>query len=329
MVEIGYALSSEEHAPNDLVRQARLAEEAGFTFALISDHYHPWVDAQGHSPFVWSVIGGIAQATQRLRLATGVTCPIMRIHPAIIAQAAATAAAMMPGRFSLGVGTGERLNEHILGGAWPAHTVRLEMLEEAVDVMRLLWRGGVRSFSGLYYTVENARLYTLPEQPPQVFVAASGPKAATLAGHIGDGLIATSADAQLVQTFQAAGGAGKPRIGQCTVCWAPDEATAKRTAFEIWPNGGLKDPLNTELALPSHFQRAAAMVTEDDVAESIVCGPDPEKHRAKIQEFVDAGFDQVYVHQVGHDQEGFMRFYQREILPKFQSSPQPARGAAA
>ena len=179
MTEIGYALSSEEHRPSDLARNARRAEEAGFSFALISDHFHPWVDRQGHSPFVWSVIGGIAQTTERLRLGTGVTCPTMRIHPAIIAHAAATAADMMPGRFFLGVGTGENLNEHVLGDHWPPADVRREMLEEAVDVIRLLWQGGVQSHYGDYYTVENARLYTLPDELPPIVLAASGTKAAS------------------------------------------------------------------------------------------------------------------------------------------------------
>src|SRR5687768_1324613 len=230
-VQIGYAISSEEHLPNDIVRHARMAEDAGFTYALISDHYHPWVDAQGHSPFVWSVIGGIATATENLRLGTGVTCPTIRIHPAIIAQAAATSAAMMPGRFFLGVGSGENLNEHILGDRWPETDVRLEMLEEAVEVIRLLWQGGVQSHHGKHYTVENARIYTLPEQLPEIMVAASGPKAAELAGRIGDGLITTSPDKKVTQAFDGAGGSSKPHYGQMTVCWAADEASAKKTAL--------------------------------------------------------------------------------------------------
>ena len=217
-VQIGYAISSEEHLPNDIVRHARMAEEAGFTYALISDHYHPWVDAQGHSPFVWSVIGGIATATENLRLGTGVTCPTVRIHPAIIAQAAATSAAMMPGRFFLGVGTGEALNEHITGDRWPETDVRQEMLEEAIEIMRLLWQGGNQSYHGAFYTVENARLYTLPEEPVEVMIAASGPSAAELAGRLGDGLITTSPDKKVVQAFEGAGGKG-PRYGQMTVCW--------------------------------------------------------------------------------------------------------------
>ncbi|MFN2483889.1 MAG: TIGR03557 family F420-dependent LLM class oxidoreductase [Candidatus Limnocylindria bacterium] len=315
MVEFGYALSSEEHLPNDLVRNARLAEETGFTFALISDHFHPWIDRQGQSPFVWSVIGGIAQATERLQLGTGVTCPTMRIHPAIIAQAAATSAAMMPGRFFLGVGTGENLNEHILGDHWPPSDVRREMLEEAIEVIRLLWEGGPQSYYGGYYTVENAQIYTLPDALPPIVVAASGRKAAELAGRLGDGLIGTSAGQDLLSAFDGAGGSGKPRYGQVAVCWAADEAEARRTAFEYWPTAAVKGELSQELPMPAHFEQAAQMVTEQQVAEAVVCGPDPERHAAAIGEYVDGGFSHVYVHQIGPDQEGFLRFYQREVLP--------------
>ena len=211
-VELGYALSSEEHAPLDLVAHARRAEESGFTFALVSDHFHPWIDAQGQSPFVWSVLGGIAVQTERLRIGTGVTCPMIRMHPAIVAQAAATSAAMLPGRFFLGVGTGENLNEHVLGDRWPPTFVRREMLREAVEVMRELWQGELTSHRGTHYTVENARLYTLPEEPPEIMVAASGPKAAELAGEIGDGLVATAPDRELVSTFDGAGGSGQAEV---------------------------------------------------------------------------------------------------------------------
>lgn len=316
MREIGYALSSEEHAPNDLVRYARRAEEVGFTFALISDHFHPWIDRQGHSPFVWSVLGGIAHATQRLVLGTGVTCPTMRIHPAIIAQAAATSAAMMPGRFFLGVGTGENLNEHIFGDRWPPHDVRLEMLEEAVDVIRLLWQGGTQTYRGFHYEVENARIYTLPEQLPPILVAASGPQAAEAAGKIGDGLISTAPGEELLKQFEAGGGTGKPRYGKLTICWAQDEATARRTAFEYWPTAAVKGELTQELRTPAHFEQAAKMVDEEDVAQTIICGPDPERHLAAINEFTEAGYDHVYIHQVGPDQEGFFRFFEQSILPK-------------
>jgi coenzyme F420-dependent glucose-6-phosphate dehydrogenase len=316
VTELGYALSCEEHRPNDLVRNARAAEDAGLTFALISDHFHPWLDAQGQSPFVWSVIGAIAHATERLRLGTGVTCPTIRIHPAIVAQAAATSAAMMPGRFFLGVGTGENLNEHILGDHWPAPDERLEMLDEAIEVIRLLWQGGYQTHRGVYYTVEGARIYTLPDEPPPIVVAASKPGAAELAGELGDGFVGTTPERELVEAFENAGGRGKPRYGQVTVCWAESEEQAKRTAHEWWPNAAVKGDLSQELPLPAHFEQASQNVTEDDVAETIVCGPDPEGHLASIRQFADAGYDHVYIHQVGADQEGFFRFYEREILPK-------------
>jgi coenzyme F420-dependent glucose-6-phosphate dehydrogenase len=316
MFALGYALSSEEHTPNDLIRYARRAEEAGFSFALISDHYHPWIDRQGHSPFVWSVIGGIAHATQRLILGTGVTCPTVRIHPAIIAQAAATSAAMMPGRFFLGVGTGENLNEHILGDRWPAHDMRQEMLEEAIEIIRTLWQGDTLTYRGGYYTVENARIYTLPDQLPPILMAASGARAAEAAGRLADGFITTTPEADLLKRFEAAGGSGKPSYGQLTVCWAQDDASARRTAYEYWPTAAIRGELAQELPTPAHFEQAAKMVREEDVAQVIICGPDAERHIAALKEFIDAGYGHVYVHQVGPDQEGFFRFYEQEVLPK-------------
>src|SRR6184192_3796555 len=219
-MELGYAFSSEEHRPDDLVRHARAAEDAGFDFGLISDHIHPWVDVQGHSGFVWSVIGAIGQATVRFRIGTGVTCPLIRIHPAIVAHAAATCACLMPGRFFLGVGTGENLNEHVLGAKWPAPDERLEMLEEAVEVMRLLWQGGYQTHRGKHYTVEQARLYTLPEQPPELCVAAAQPNAAELAGRIGDALVNVAPKQEIVEKFEQSGGNGKPKYGQITVHYA-------------------------------------------------------------------------------------------------------------
>ena len=316
MVELGYALSSEEHPPNDLVKHARMAEEAGFSFALISDHFHPWVDRQGNSPFVWSVIGGIASQTERLRLGTGVTCPTIRIHPAIVAHAAATCAAMMPGRFFLGVGSGENLNEHVLGARWPFPDERLELLEEAIEVIRLLWQGGYKTHRGKHYRVEKARLYTLPDEPPPIAVAASAPRAAELAGRLGDALISVAPNDTVVESFEQGGGEGKPRYGQVTVCWAETEAEGKRIAREWWPNIGMAGDLSQELALPKQFEEASAMVTEDDVAEKVPCGPDPERHVELIRKYADVGFDHVYVHQIGADQEGFFRFYEREVMPR-------------
>jgi coenzyme F420-dependent glucose-6-phosphate dehydrogenase len=319
MALLGYALSSEEHAPTDLVRHARRAEEVGFTYALISDHFHPWSSRQPHSPFVWNVIGGIAQATSSLELGTGVTCPTIRYHPTVLAQATATSAAMMPGRFFFGVGTGENLNEHITGERWPPFDLRLDMLEEALDIIRSLWTGETISYWGQYYTVEDARIFTLPDEPPPLMIAASGPKSAEVAGRLGDGLINTSPDAEVVQAFQEAGGEGKPCYGQLTVCWAASEAEAMRTTHHWWPNAGLPSPLSQELRTVAHFDQAAKDVTPEKVAESVICGPDPARHIEKIQEFVDAGYDYVYVHQVGPDQEGFFRFYSKEILPQFQA----------
>jgi len=316
-VELGYAISSEEHPPLDLVDDAARAEEAGFGFALISDHFHPWIDRQGSSPFVWGVLGGIAARTERLRVGTGVTCPTIRIHPAIVAQAAATAATMLPGRFFLGVGTGENLNEHVLGDRWPPADLRREMLEEAVDLMRELWRGDLTTHRGRHYTVEGARLYTLPDEPIEVMVAAGGSKSAELAGRIGDGFVGTAPERALVEAFDDAGGTGKPRYGQLTVCWAESEQQARRTAFEIWPNAALEGPLAQELPLPSHFEAAAGMLTEDDVAKTVVCGLDAERYAEAIDAFADAGYDHVYVHQVGPDQDGFLRFAERELLPRY------------
>jgi coenzyme F420-dependent glucose-6-phosphate dehydrogenase len=314
MTAVGYALSSEEHGPRALVRNARLAEEVGFSFALISDHFHPWIERHPHSPFVWGVLGAIAEATDKLVVGTGVTCPTMRIHPAIVAHAAATAADLMPGRFFLGVGTGENLNEHILGQAWPEWEVRAEMLEEAVEVIRALWSGEMTSRRGRHFRVQNARLRTLPEALPPIRVAASGSRMAGLAARIGDGLIATAPDRDLVKSYDTAGGTG-PKIGQLTVCWASTEEEARRTAHEWWPTAALHGEVSQELPNPSQFTQLAEGVTEDQVAEMIVCGPDADRHLGKIEEFERAGFDHVYLHQVGPDQQGFIDWARDEILP--------------
>jgi coenzyme F420-dependent glucose-6-phosphate dehydrogenase len=324
MVELGYALSSEEFTPRALVRFAQRAEEVGFSFALISDHYHPWTLKQGQSPFVWSVIGGIAATTKTLRLGTGVTCPTMRIHPAIVAQAAATAASMMPGRFFLGVGAGENLNEHIVGGKWPPSEIRQERLEEAIHILRMLWEGGVKSHRGRYFVVENAQVFTLPDELPPIFIAAGGEKAAAVAAKIGDGLITAGDEEKVLNKFNAAGGKKKPRYSQVTVCWAKSEKEARRTVHDVWPISGLPWPLLSNLALPSHFEEAAKLVTEDMLAESIPCGPDAKRHIEAIQKCIDYGANHVYVHQVGQDQEGFFDFYKREVLPHFRTKRQRA-----
>ncbi|HEX2766105.1 MAG TPA: TIGR03557 family F420-dependent LLM class oxidoreductase [Candidatus Limnocylindria bacterium] len=315
-LRFGYALSSEEHRPADLVRNAATAEESGFAFAMISDHYHPWVDAQGHSPFVWTVLGGIARETSRLEVATGVTCPMIRIHPAIIAQAAATTADLFEGRFSLGVGTGENLNEHILGDHWPPYAERREMLIESIDIMRGLWRGKLFSHRGEQYVVENARIYTLPAQPPRIMVAASGPESATAAGEVGDGLVVTAPQKEVIDAFRSAGGADKPIYGQVTGCWAASEDEGARTLHRVWPNAGITGDLSQELPLPMHFEQAASNVTPEMLAEKLPVGPSPDKWIESVRAMVEAGVDHIYFHQVGPDQAGFFDFYRRELEPE-------------
>ena len=319
-MKIGYALSSEEFGPLDLVENAKRAEDAGFAFAGISDHFHPWLDSQGHSPMVWSVLGGIAMSTKRIPFFTGVSCPLIRTHPAIVAHAAATTAAMMPGRFILGLGTGEALNEHIFADRWPAAPERREMLEEAIEVIQLLWEGGSQSHRGRHYRLENARLYTLPDEPPPIYVAASGTSTAELAGRIADGLITTAPDAEVVEAFRKAGGEGKPVVGQMTVCYGADEAEARRTAHRIWANAGVPGQLSQDLPTPAHFQQAAQRVREEDVAETIPCGPDLDKHHEQLAKWEEVGIDQVYVHQIGPGQRPFFEIYEKEVLPRFASS---------
>jgi G6PDH family F420-dependent oxidoreductase len=313
--ELGFALSSEDHPPNELVRQATLAEGAGFTFALISDHYHPWVDAQGQSPFVWSTLGGIAQATKKIRVGTGVTCPTTRIHPAIIAQAAATVAAMMPGRFFLGVGTGENLNEHVTGATWPLPHERLERLEEAVAVMRLLWTGGEQTHRGKHFTVDRARIYTLPDRPPEVYVAGGAPRAAELAGRIGDGFISAAPRHKHVEAFEDSGGKGKPKIAMMHCAYDVDARKGLKRATKLWPNLALKRPLRHDLATPSDFNGATAMIDEEDIAEIIPCGPDAARYLEEIRKYDDAGFTHLYIHQIGDNQDEFAEFAARELMP--------------
>ena len=315
MTKIGYFLACEEWGPRELLEQARMAEETGFEALWISDHFHPWTSEQGNSPFVWSVIGGLSQATG-LPVTTGVTCPTIRTHPAIIAQAAATSAVMLEGRFALGVGSGENLNEHIFGDRWPPTDVRLEMLEEAIEVMRLLWEGGTKDYYGKHYTLENARLYTLPEEPPPILISGFGPKATRLAGEIGDGYCGVAPEAETVDLFRSSGGGDKPTHAGMKVCWMKDEAEARRTAHRLWANEVLPGELGQELPTPAHFEQATSLVTEEMVAESFTCGPDPERHLEQIRQFVDAGYDEIYVQQIGPEQEGFFRFYEKEILPK-------------
>ncbi|HYJ75847.1 MAG TPA: LLM class F420-dependent oxidoreductase [Kineosporiaceae bacterium] len=315
MTTYGYFLSCEEFSPAQLVEQAKLAERAGFQALWISDHFHPWNDEQGQSPFVWSVIGALSQVTS-LPISTAVTCPTTRIHPAIVAQAAATSSVLLDGRFVLGVGSGEALNEHILGDAWPSADERLDMLEEAVQVIRLLQEGGVKDFDGQYYRVENARLYTLPEQPTPIYLSGFGPKSATLAGRIGDGFCCTKPDAEIVGTFRDSGGGDKPVQGGFKVCWGPDGQTAVETAHRLWANEQLPGELAQILPTPAHFEQASSLVTPEMVGQAVVCGPDADRHAEQVRQFDQAGYDEVYVQQIGPDQEQFFRFWSEEVLPK-------------
>ena len=315
MVRIGYTLSGEEHGPGDLLLYGRVAEESGFDFLTISDHFHPWTSRQGQSPFVWSVLGGLAVKTEEIPVMTAVTCPTMRIHPAIVAQAAATTASLLPDRFTLGLGTGENLNEHVVGAGWPLPEERLDMLEEAIELIRRLWTGDVVTEWTDHYTVDRARLYTLPESSPPIAVAASSSPAARLAGRAGDALISTAPDAELVREFRDAGGEGMPVYGQLTLCYGPDEAKAKDEALEWWPNTTVPGEVGLELAEPQHFEEVAQLITAKQVGEKVVCGPDPGAIVEKVGAFEEAGFDHVFLHQVGPRQEEFLAFAKDELLP--------------
>ncbi|MBN9494302.1 TIGR03557 family F420-dependent LLM class oxidoreductase [bacterium] len=314
MVSLGYALSSEEHGPRELVRYARLAEDSGFDFAVISDHFHPWTTHQGNAPFVWSVLGGIAMATERIPIGTAVTCPTVRYHPAIVAQAAATAAVMLPGRFMLGVGSGEALNEHITGAYWPVPSVRIQMLEEAIEIIRALWTGEEVNHDGEFYTVHQARLFTRPSQPPPLIVAATGATSARLAAQ-NDGMMLTAPSKEALTTFGQQGGADKPRYGQVTISWAQDDATARRNAYEWWPTGAVNGPLNSEINTPGLYDDIVKLVDEATVAKSMPCGSDPRIFLDAIQSYADAGVTHVCLHPIGPDQEGFMEFFRRELAP--------------
>ena len=314
-MRIGYFLSSEEYGPAELIEQAKGAERAGFSALWISDHYHPWVDAQGHSAFVWSTIGALSQVCA-LPITTAVTCPTVRIHPAVIAQAAATSAVLTGGTFRLGVGTGEALNEHIFGDAWPEEEVRLEMLEEAIEVMRLLWQGGSRSHRGRHYRVSNARIYDLPDTPPPVLVSGFGPKSTRLAARVGDGYCTTSADKELIGLYRSEGGKGPVHAGM-KVCFGPDERAALETAHRLWPNMMLPGELAQILPTPSHFEQACELIEPEDLAGTLPHGPDLDRHIEALQEYADAGVDELFVQQIGPEQDAFFTTWAKEILPQF------------
>ena len=314
MASIGYFLSSEQFTPAELVEQAERAEQAGFERLWISDHFHPWNDAQGQSAFVWGIIGALSQVTS-LPVSTAVTCPTSRIRPAIIAQAAATAAVQLDGRFVLGVGSGEALNEHVLGDRWPSVGVRLEMLEEAVDVIRLLHRGENLSHHGKHYEVQDARIYTLPDEPVPIYVSGFGPQAAELAARIGDGFCTTMPDADLIRTYRDSGGGNRPVQAGTKVSWDRDPEKGLDAAYRLWANEGLPGQLAQTLPRPQDFEDAMGLVPREQIAGAMTCGPDPEEHAAQGRQYIDAGADEVYVQQVGPDMEGFFAAWEKEVLP--------------
>jgi G6PDH family F420-dependent oxidoreductase len=315
-MKVGYFLSSEEWGPKDLVAQAVMAQEAGFEGLWISDHYHPWNDQQGHSPFVWSTIGAIAQATDGMKVTTAVTCPTVRIHPAIIAHAAATAAVMLDGNFCLGVGSGEALNEHVIGARWPEADERLEMLEEAVNVIRELWQGGARDHRGRHYRVEHARIYDLPDAPPPIVISGFGRKAIELAARIGDGYCNVAPDPESVELFRSHSSNGAVVQGGLKVCWSDSAARARKTVHRLWPNEALPGELAQVLPTPEHFEQASELVTEDIIASQTPCGPDVDQHVDAIEQYERAGFDELYVGQIGPEQDAFFEAYRTHVLPR-------------
>ena len=317
-MQYGYKLSAEGFGPNELVRQAKLAEASGFDFVEMSDHYHPWLESQGHSPFTWTVLGAIAASTETVGLATGVTCPTVRYHPAIIAQAAATLSLVSDGRFTLGVGSGERLNEHVVGRGFPAVADRQAMLREALEIIRLLWRGGYQSYRGEYLDLEDARVFDLPDELPVIAVAAGGADAAELAAELGDGMFGTEPKSELFDAYRGAGGSG-PTYGEVGLAWAETEEAAVRAAFETsrWALTGWK--VMSELPNPANFEAASQVVKPEDVAASMPCGPDVAKHLEAIREYEQVGYDHVVLTNNGPDPDGFMDFFARELKPALTS----------
>lgn len=318
-MRIGYKLAAEAYGPAELIRQAVQAERVGFDFVEISDHFHPWLDNQGHSPFAWTVLGAIAARTENIGLATGVTCPTVRYHPAIIAQAAATLALVSEGRFTLGVGSGERLNEHVVGEGFPvAVRVRHRMLREALEIIRLLWRGGYHSYQGDYLQLSDARVFDLPDELPPIAVAAGGPAAARLAAELGDGIFATEPLPELVGSYQRAGGDG-PRYAEIPVAFAADERTAAKAALETsrWAVTGWK--VMSELPNPANFAAATGTVREADILDQFTCGRDPDSYVRAAREYVDAGFDHLVLMNAGPDPDGFLEFFGEQLADRLRA----------
>ncbi|MGB3683637.1 MAG: TIGR03557 family F420-dependent LLM class oxidoreductase [Rubrobacteraceae bacterium] len=311
-MKIGYKLVAECYSPQEIVRQTVRAEEAGFDFVEVSDHFHPWFDSQGHSGFAWSMLAAAAARTESIELATGVTCPFIRYHPAIIAQAAATTALLSEGRFTLGVGAGEQLSEHIVGQGWPAVGPRHEMFRESLEIIRLLWSGGFHSYDGKHLKLENARVFDLPETPPRIVVAIGGPSSARIAAELGDGIFTTDPDPTLTNAYAEAGGTG-PKYTEVPLSWAPNEEDAARSAHEKFRFGLMDWKVLAELPNTTNFESATSFVTEEAVAGTFACGPDAGAHLAVAQQFVDAGFDHLALINAGPDPDGFFDFFTNEL----------------
>jgi G6PDH family F420-dependent oxidoreductase len=314
-MRFGFKLCSEERPPTGLVEDARRAEGAGFDLVALSDHFHPWLESEGESPFAWSVLGAIAGATDSITVGTAVTCPFIRMHPAIVAQAAATTASLLPGRFFLGLGTGERLNEHVTGEEWPDPGQRRERLGASIEVIRRFWSGEEVSYRVGGIVVDRAKLYSLPTELPPIYVAAAGERSAVLAGEQGDGLISTAPKDDIVGAYREAGGEG-PVIGEVTVCWAPSDDEAMRIVRERWPIPALEGDESQELATPQDFARVTAGVSEQALRDTVAMGPDPESIVGAVAKYRDAGFSHVVLHQVGDDPAPFLEMCENKLLPR-------------
>ena len=327
MTNFGYTLMTEQNGPRDLVRFATGAEEAGFDFEVMSDHFSPWLTEQGHAPYAWSVLGAVAQATSRVDLMTYVTCPTMRYHPAVVAQKAATLQLLCDGRFTLGLGSGENLNEHVVGDGWPGVETRQEMLAEAVEIIRALHTGELVTYRGDHFDVDSARIWDLPEIPVELAIAVGGDRAIGRLAPLADHLVAVEPDAGLIESWNAVEGArrvepsGAKAIGQIPICWDPDEKTAVTRAHEQfrWFAGGWS--VNADLPTPAGFAAASQYVRPEDVAESIPCGPDLDRIVDALKAFWEAGFTDVALVLVGGDsQDAFLEQAARPLLEKLRAA---------
>jgi G6PDH family F420-dependent oxidoreductase len=319
MTQFGYTMMCEQARPDQLVRDVRQAEEAGFDFSVISDHYQPWLESQGHSGYAWSILGAAAQATERIPLMTYVTCPILRYHPAVVAQKAATVQILSGNRFRLGLGAGENLNEHVVGNRWPSVGVRHRMLSEAVDIIAALFdaASGERvSYRGEYFDLESAKLWDLPDERVPIGVAVSGHDSCRLAGEKGDVMVAVEPKSELVEMFEEAGGRDKAKVGQIAISYDPDRDAAITRAHEQFRWFGLGWKVNADLPNPDSFEAATQFVAPEQVAQALSCGPDVDAHVEAIKPYVEAGFTEIALVQIGADQqEQFFGWAERELLP--------------